>query len=438
MLHDKLKELDTYPFHMPGHKRNSKFGIIGSEIDITEINGYDDLHNPKGLIKETENKLSELYGSKESIMLVNGSTVGILSAVFAMTNDGDTVIVAANCHKSVYNACALRKLKVVIAQPDFDEINGIFTKISQKEINNLLGAYPDAKLVIITSPTYEGYISNISIKIPLLIDAAHGAHLPFCDFGEYPKADIVISSLHKTLPALTQTAVANIYNDEFTSEMRRFIDIFETSSPSYVLMNSVSVCAEYLETQKNDFKIFEKSLRNFYSSTKLEKLSFIKAEDLSKINISTANCDISGRELADILRLKYSFECESAQLRHVILMATVGDDTEIFKKLSHALTEIDQKVNSKESQPLPRPEISGKSYNFEIYNENTDKTELKKSYGKISAEFIYAFPPGILVILPGDIISQDNIEMINKLINSGINVISTSKLLPDFILTKRA
>lgn len=438
MLHDKLKELDAYPFHMPGHKRNSKFGIIGSEIDITEINGYDDLHNPKGLIKETENKLSELYGSKESIMLVNGSTVGILSAVFAMTNNGDTVIVAANCHKSVYNACALRKLKVVIAQPDFDEINGIFTKISQNEINTLLGTHPYAKLVIITSPTYEGYISNISIKIPLLIDAAHGAHLPFCDFGEYPKADIVISSLHKTLPALTQTAVANIYNDEFTSEMRRFIDIFETSSPSYVLMNSVSVCVEYIETHKNDFKIFEKSLRNFYNSTKLEKLSFIKAEDLSKINISTANCDINGSELADILRHKYSFECESAQLRHVILMATVGDYTEIFKKLSHTLTEIDQKVNSKESQPLPRPKISGKAYNFEIYNENTDKTELKKSCGKISAEFIYAYPPGIPVILPGDIISQDNIEMINKLINSGINVISTSKLLPDFILTKRA
>lgn len=438
MLHDKLKELDTYPFHMPGHKRNSKFGIIGSEIDITEINGYDDLHNPKGLIKETENKLSELYGSKESIMLVNGSTVGILSAVFTMTNDGDTVIVAANCHKSVYNACALRKLKVVIAQPDFDEINGIFTKISQKEINALLSTHQDAKLVIITSPTYEGYISNISVKIPLLIDAAHGAHLPFCDFGEYPKADIVISSLHKTLPALTQTAVANIYNDEFTSKMRRFLDIFETSSPSYVLMNSVSVCVEYIETHKNDFKIFEKSLRNFYNSTKLEKLSFIKADDLSKINISTANCDISGSELADILRLKYSFECESAQLCHVIIMATVGDDTEIFKKLSHALTEADQKVKIKESQPLPRPEISGKSYNFEIYNGNNDKTEFKKSCGKISAEFIYAYPPGIPVILPGDIISQDNIEMINKLINSGINVTSTSKLLPDLILTKRA
>lgn len=164
---------------MPGHKRNKKFGITGSEIDITEISGYDDLHNPTGLIKETEIAFSKLYSSEDSLLLVNGSTVGILATVFAMTHDGDKVIVAANCHKSVYNACELRKLNVIIAKPEFDRLNGIYGKITNEEISRLTKIHSDIKLIIITSPTYEGYTSNIKTDIPILADSAHGAHLPF-------------------------------------------------------------------------------------------------------------------------------------------------------------------------------------------------------------------------------------------------------------------
>lgn len=436
MLHDKLKNLNKYPFHMPGHKRNAKFGIKGADIDITEICGFDDLHNPCGLIKDTENKLSKLYGSNESALLVNGSTVGILSAIFAMTDDGDKIIVAANCHKSVYNACALRKLKIVIAEPEYDENNGIYKRITQNEINRIRNIHKDVKLIIITSPTYEGYISEISSDIPLLVDAAHGAHLPFCNFGEYPKADIVVSSLHKTLPALTQTAVMNIYNDKYIYDARRYLDIFETSSPSYVLMNSVSVCTEYLENSKNDFIEFENSLNGFYENTKLKNLKFIKTDDPSKINISVADCVLNGVELAGILRNKFDIECESAQLRHIILMAAVGDDFKIYNKLSRALTEIDDKAERMKKTVLPRPEISGKIYNFESGNTKYEKTEFLKSAGKISAEFVYAYPPGIPVISPNDVISKKSINYISELLENGVNITSTGKLLPRFILTK--
>ena len=438
MLHDKLKNLDKYPFHMPGHKRNEKFGITGAEIDITEINGFDDLHNPAGIIRETETKLSKLYSSKDSVILVNGSTAGILSTVFAMIDEGDKVIVAANCHKSVYNACVLRKLKVIIAKPDFDEKNGIYKRISQNEINRLTFDNTDIKLIIITSPTYEGYISNIKSEIPILVDAAHGAHLPFCGFGEYPKADVVISSLHKTLPALTQSAVVNIYNDKYITRIRHYLDIFETSSPSYVLMNSISICAEYLENKnsKKDFITFEKSLKNFYEGTKLNNLEFIKTDDISKINISVANCDINGVGFARILRDKYNFECESAQLRHVILMATIGDKPEIYKKLSAALIKEDKKLTREDKKAIPCPNISGKAYTFSLNNAETVKTEFKNSAGKISAEFVYAYPPGIPIIFPNDTITENKINEITQLIDNGVNITSTGKLLPRFILTK--
>ena len=437
MLHDELKKLNSYPFHMPGHKRNKKFGITGAEIDITEISGYDDLHNPTGLIKETEIAFSKLYSSEDSLLLVNGSTVGILAAVFAMTHDGDKVIVAANCHKSVYNACELRKLNVIIAKPEFDCRNGIYGKITNEEISRLTKIHSDIKLIIITSPTYEGYTSNIETDIPILADSAHGAHLPFFKPAQYPRADVVITSLHKTLPALTQTALANVYNKKYTAAIKRYLDIFETSSPSYVLMNSASLCAEYLKNNQNEFISFRKALEDFYNDTQLNHLSFIKTDDLSKINISAANSNISGIELGEILRKKYGFECEAAQLRHVILMATIGDDFKIYKRLSTALKETDAKLSSESKKEIPKPIISDNILNFVIDDCETKKVIFKESAGKISAEFVYAYPPGIPILYPNEIIIEKKIEMILNLIESGVNITSNGKLLPRFILTKQ-
>lgn len=437
MLHDDLKNLNKYPFHMPGHKRNIKFKIAGTDIDITEIKGFDDLHNPAGVIKETEKKLSKLYSSEESIMLVNGSTVGILAAVFAMTEDGDKVIVAANCHKSVYNACELRKLKVITAKPEFDVKNGIYGKTSNEEINRLVNLYPDTKLIIITSPTYEGYTSDIKSNIPILADSAHGAHLPFIEPQKYPKADVVITSLHKTLPSLTQTALANVYNKKYISAVRKYLDIFETSSPSYVLMNSISICAKFLENSENKFKEFYYELENFYCNTKLENLYFIKTDDISKINISTANCNISGIELAEILRDNYGFECEAAELRHIILMATIGDEFSIFKELSSALQKIDKNLKAENKKDISAPEFSDKIRTFTIDKKSVKKVPFEESKGLVSAEFIYAYPPGIPILCPNDIISTDKINMITGLIKDGINITSTGKLLPRFILTKQ-
>ncbi|MBS6614584.1 MAG: aminotransferase class I/II-fold pyridoxal phosphate-dependent enzyme, partial [Anaerotruncus sp.] len=161
---------------MPGHKRNPKFNIIGSEEDITEIEGFDNLHYATGSIKEIEDCLSEFYSSKRSFLLVNGSTVGLLSAIFAVTDDGDKIIIARNCHKSVYSACLLRHLNVIYAEPDYDELHGIYTRITQEEIDRLTKQHPNAKAIVVTTPTYEGITSNITANIPIIADGAHAAH----------------------------------------------------------------------------------------------------------------------------------------------------------------------------------------------------------------------------------------------------------------------
>lgn len=434
MLHDDLKKLNKYPFHMPGHKRNNDFDITASDIDITEIKGFDNLHSPASSILEIENSLAEIYKAEKSFMLINGSTVGILAAILTATNRNDTVIIARNCHQSVYNTCLLNELNTVYIEPEYDETGGFYKEIKQCTIDKALKKYPNASAVIITSPTYEGYASNVNSSVPLIIDAAHGAHFGFSKFPEYPKADIVISSLHKTLPALTQTAVINVYNKKYIHKVKKYLDILQTSSPSYVLMNSVSKCVEILNTKSYLFDDLYKNLIDFYN-IKLKKLKLIKTSDLSKITISTAEADINGNQLAEILRSDYAIECEMASINYIILMSSIGDSKEAFCILKNTLLKIDSKINNSAVKKIKKPALPVKKYNqYEITD--TVKTAFKDAVGLICAENIFAYPPDIPIICKGEIIDNDFAQYISYCFENNINIISESNLLPRFILTK--
>ena len=434
MLHDDLKKLNRYPFHMPGHKRNAKFDISGIEIDITEIDGFDNLHSPIGSIFEIESKLSKIYHSAYSFMLVNGSTVGILASIFAVTERGDKIIIARNCHKSVYNACFLRELDVVYIEPEYDSENGYYTEIKQETVDRAIADNPEAKAVVITSPTYEGNASNITAGIPLIIDAAHGAHFGFGKFPKYPKGDIVVSSLHKTLPSLTQTAVINVYNEYYSDKIRKYLAIFETSSPSYVLMNSVSKCVAFLLNSELAFTEYQKNLDEFYK-IKLNNLRLKTGDDQGKIIVSTAHCGITGAELAEILRNEFAIECEMASLNYVILMTSVSDNADAYNMLADALKKIDSRLARCTAEPIIKPNIP-KSFCKISDVKSTASTPLPDSVGKICGEFVYAYPPDIPIIVPGEQISAEIIENISKMLESGINIVSDGNLLPRFILTK--
>lgn len=421
-LSNELDNLDRYPFHMPGHKRNPKFDIIGAEIDITEIDGFDNLHSPNGVILDIENRLSRLYKSRKSFLMVNGSTVGILSAIFAVCDEGDKIIVARNCHKSVFNACFLRKLRIIYIEPEFDNENGFYREVKQETIDKAIAENQDAKAIVITSPTYEGITSNINSSLPLIVDSAHGAHL----FNSYPKGDIVISSLHKTLPALTQTAVANIYNDIFTDRFKLYLDIFETSSPSYILMASVDKCLDYIEKHGYELSDF---------NPKLKKLKQIEVDDKSKIVISTANTNISGVELADILRNEYRIEVEMASINYVILITTIGDETPYIRALSNALAEIDRRLELQSNKGITKPtcpkEIQVIEYGISV------ERDFISSVGFRSNEFVYAYPPDIPILCPNEIITQEICNYIIEASQNGVNLISESGLVPNKILTKQ-
>ncbi|MCD7796478.1 MAG: aminotransferase class I/II-fold pyridoxal phosphate-dependent enzyme [Clostridiales bacterium] len=429
----KLNSLSSYPFHMPGHKRQSNLSLPAENIDITEIKDFDNLHSPYGLIKEFEQRIARVFGAGKSIISVNGSTCCVLSAISAVCNRGDKIIVAANCHRSVYNACLLNGLELCIIEPEYNNEFSCFKGVTQQSVDKAISENPDACAAVITSPTYEGYVSNIECEIPLIVDSAHGAHFGFADWlPAASRGDIVIESLHKTLPSLTQTAVIHINNEKYYCNVKKYMDIFETSSPSYILLDSVDKCVDFLENSREAFARYKLLLDNFYTALKsIDAVTLLDNDDPTRIVLSVRG--YTGTELAEHLR-SYNIEPEGATLKYVILISTVCDSKNGFDLLLDALNNLETGCNN--ISPPPVPEIS-KSVSFaESFNE-TEETLLTDSIGKVCAEFIYAYPPASPVLLPGQTICEKTVEYIKMLYNLGVNVLSDSSLLPLKILTKK-
>ena len=255
-LYKKLESYgrsDFYPFHMPGHKRNplAVDGDFPVERDITEINGFDNLHHAEDLLKRAQEDVARLYGVPESFYSINGSSGAILAAVSAAVGKGGQILIARNCHKAVYHAIYLRDLGATYIYPHEDPKLGINGGISPSRVEMYLAENPEIEAVLITSPTYDGIVSDVARiaevvhnhGIPLIVDEAHGAHFHFSDYFPVSAAelgaDVVINSLHKTLPSLTQTAILHI-NGKLANRRRikKYLDMLQSSSPSYIFIRS--------------------------------------------------------------------------------------------------------------------------------------------------------------------------------------------------------
>ena len=471
-LEEKLEKYfnENYlPMHMPGHKRNIK--LLGEKlpykIDITEIEGFDDLHHPEGIIKEIEEKAKKIYKSKKSFILVNGSTCGILAGIRSVVNYGDKVLVARNSHKSVYNAIEVNCLNPIYVLPKIDKY-GINKNVEANDIEKILKKNKDIKLVIITSPTYEGVLSDIKAivniahkyKVPVLVDEAHGAHLKFMENSNFEAlncgADIVIQSLHKTLPALTGTAILHIKGDLVKEEdVRRELSIFETSSPSYILISSIDECLDLIERNgKKLFLDYQENLKYFYNEAKtLKKLKVLGNEllnnnnkknieeiekslyDFGKIVVITKNTNITGKELSDILRKDYKIEVEMASTYYIIAMTSFCDNKESFERLLNALKEIDLKLKKTVEDNSASYEIQLPKKEMTINEALNSKKFMLENYknleGKISKEYIFAYPPGIPIITPGEILDKNTINIIESYIKSNIELRSTFNKFPN-------
>lgn len=471
LLLDALKlnrDSGVYPMHMPGHKRNPEFmpKIDVCGIDITEIDGFDSLHDANGILRSAMDKAAELYHSQATYFLVNGCTCGILAAVSACTSKGDRVLMARNCHKAVYNAVSLMELEAIYLQPPWNASFGMSGSIEPDEVKRALQEYGNISLIIITSPTYEGVISDIraiselahSRGIPILVDEAHGAHLGFSpgfpsgsiDAG----ADLVVHGIHKTLPSPTQTALLHVNGSIADPErVRRQLSVFQSSSPSYLLMAGIDQCIALLSGRGEE--CFTRYLQLLYGfdrkMTQLEHLEILckgkqhddkHAEifdfDPGKIVISAARTGLTGKRLSEIMLHKYRIQLEMAMGNYALAMTSIADTGEGFDRLASAIIDIDSQrlgnavVNSgKLYFPLPESVMPI----FEAIKKRHRFVPLQESIGCVSAEYVYPYPPGVPLLVPGDTITGDVIDAALLMASSAVSIVSTYNRMPEKIAT---
>lgn len=463
-INDYLREYtrqEVYPWHMPGHKRQLPPWYDGQDkkntehmfqLDFTEAKGLDDLHAPESFIKKSLNEIAEVYGARESFMLVNGSTSGLMAAIFACCKRGDSILIARNCHKAVYNAITIRELIPYYIYPKLTE-EGICMDITPEMLSNMLEQLAVRnivpKAVVFTSPTYEGVISDIEgiaellheKNIPLIVDEAHGAHLeymPEISSAVRQGADIVIESTHKTLAALTQTAVLHVNNEELTDQIRKYLGIFLSSSPSYIFMQSIERAIAYCDNHREVYQDYEKRLLRFRESCRdLQHIRLFQPEIRTAKGVYAYDeCKLvficeNGERLSELLAEKGHY-IEMTAFNYIVLMTSPADSEQAFDRLGRALHEIDAKYpdNNKEivtgfSRCIEEAQCSNHRLHmpFEVCDRGIIYTDIIYACGCEASDYIYAYPPGIPIIVPGEIYSSDVLEEIKYKYGMGLKMI---------------
>ena len=467
-LYARLKEYadsGIYPFHMPGHKRRYEPEETGRvyRMDITEIDGFDNLHDARGILRDAQQYAAHLYGAEESFFCVNGSTGAVLAAISAACSAGGRILIARNCHKSVYNAIEINHLEVSYIYPQVNSIYSVCEGIYPQDIDKEWIKYPDIQAIVITSPTYDGVVSDLrqicSIAhgkgIPVIVDEAHGAHLPFS--GYFPEsalqcgADIVIHSMHKTLPAMTQTALLHVNGTLVDRErLRRMLTVYQSSSPSYILMGSLDDCLHLLTSQGEAmFEEYTNRLEQLHGQLEgAERIRLLDLQDLdpersfdydrSKLLLFAGPGTGGGKTLYQRLLNEYGLQLEMMTSDYVLAMTSVCDDEEGFCRLRDAVIRLDEEA--KKIAPAPERSDDDKTAGavrtqlpqparilpvWEAVRKDKEKLQLRDAAGRIAAEYINLYPPGVPLLVPGEQISEEALRQIFHWEKAGMDVAGT-------------
>ena len=450
--------MDPVSFHMPGHKGSAIFRKYGYgefldrfvDCDITEIPGADNLFQAEGIILDAMKKYAQLYDVKRSYLQINGTSGGIIASILASVKPGRKLIMARNCHKSVFNALTLGNIQPVYAKPDYIEEYGIMGAVSAEEIQRCIDENPDADVIILPSPNYYGICSDIKAIADiahkhgkaLIIDQAHGAHLQFfhkygCGEGmpmsaEACGADIVINSIHKTLASLTQSAVLN-YNSDIVDRyvLEDKLQAIESTSPSYVLMSFLDINADLL-TEHGEEVIGEwrDAIDYFYEEAKsIKGLKLMNAGnmDITKINLDMGELGIDGAKLEHMLMERGIFsELYTGDI--LMLMTGIGNTKAHMERTLDALREISAGGAVTEAAALQHRNAYHVPEAGKLFDVPVDKefVVLDDAEGRICAGSIIPYPPGIPFVCPGEQITVDIVRYIKALRADGEKVIGVN------------
>ncbi len=437
------------PFHMPGHKLGRGFPAWYRKnlcrLDVTEIPDMDNLHSPTGVIAQAQRLAAEAFKADRTYFLVNGSTVGIHGAIYAACRPGERIAVARDCHKSVVDGIGLAGARPVYIKTLFNLNFGIPSVVDPAEVEKTLDENPDIAAVLITRPNYYGICSDLKAierivhsrgKL-LIVDEAHGAHLAFSPRLPAPAmeagADICVQSAHKTLPALTQGAYLHIRGSRVDSErLEYYLDLAQTTSPSFLIMSSLDIAREIMQREGerrlglllDSIDRFKKDISALEGLLVLGPADVPKGElDAARLVINVRGLGMAGFEAEGLLRSEYKIQVEMSDLFNIVCISTVSDSPAFLRRLAGALKELARDSHPGEGLPpvdleeLPLPEMAMAP--GELTKLKTEKVELKKAVGRISAGMLIPYPPGIPVIFPGEVISGPVVDHILRIVALG-------------------
>ncbi len=461
---------ETLPFHVPGHKKgvgiDKEFkNFIGEnpfKIDVTVFKLVDSLHHPTGPIKKAQELAADAYGADASFFSIHGTSGAIQAMILSVVKDGDKILVPRNVHKSVTSGIILSGAKPVFMEPEIDKKLGIAHGVKPETVAKTLEENPDAKAVLIINPTYYGVATDIkkiadivhSFNIPLIVDEAHGPHLAFSD--KLPMsaleagADICAQSTHKIIGSLTQGSLLHVKSKYVDPKrVQQIMNLLQTTSPSYILMASLDcarrqIALEGTELLNNAIELCKytrdeiNKIPGFYCFGeevlgKPGSYSF----DPTKLTISSRELGITGFELDMILAEKYHIQMELSDFYNVLAVGSFGDTKEGMDKLISALKEISKEYYGKREPVqdfLDIPNIPKKILEpREAFYSDKTSILLKESIGEISGEFLLAYPPGIPVLCPGEIITKEVVDYVSDLKRANLYVQGTEDSTVEYI-----
>lgn len=440
-IYSFLKQLakdDISRLHMPGHKGNHPCDELHeiSRFDVTEMTGADSLYAPEGIILQAEENTAALYQARHTSFCAGGSTLCIQTMLALAASPGDTVIAARNAHTAFINSCALLDITPYWVKPNYNDNFGVSGEITPKAIEAALNSAPHAKAVYITSPDYLGCISDVKAIAalckkhhkPLLVDNAHGAHLKFTESDLHPMtlgADICCDSPHKTLPVFTGGAYLHVsqHSTIIKREVKAKMSLFGSTSPSYLILMSLDLNNQYLaQSAKADFTKLQTTVKNLYALAAEKGFEPIaQSTDLTKLTLDGYSVGMTGEALALHFR-QHKVECEYASVRHVVLMLSPQNTPLDIERIQAAIASIEVTpsiVSTDAPFTLPQAVMSVRQATFC----KKELLSIDDVIGKIAGETKIKCPPGVPIVIAGEVIDINTQKLLKKSSILSMNVV---------------
>lgn len=441
-LLDTLKTFTNNPhvsFYTPGHKRGvgasqDLINVFGKEVfrnDLSELTELDNLFAANGVIQQAQALAAEAFGASHTWFLVNGSTCGIEAAILATCGDGDKIILPRNVHSSVIAGLILAGAVPIFLIPEYDAILDITHSITPGAVKAALEEYPDTKAVLIVYPTYYGVcgdveaIASITHKynIPLLVDEAHGAHFAF--HHQLPisalaaGADLTVQSIHKTLGALTQASMLHIQGNKIDiNRLHKALQLVQSSSPSYILLASLDAARHQMalygkQLISRTLELADIAINNI---SQIPGLKVLQRKDLDKtrLTITVSSLGLTGFEADDILETQLGIRAEFSSLQHLTFIISLGNTKEDIQQLITALTKLPPGQRSVITTRIANVYSQAMSPR-QAFFAATETLPLKETCDRISAEIISPYPPGIPLLMPGEIITKSILDYLEHI-----------------------